>query len=256
MTEEREHPHNRFEVVAEDLVEDVRRSAWPVAVVLIVLVAVNLLTNQLAPSLYLLWAWLGAGVLLVIARRDGESWDQIGLGPVTRRAVIAALAVIGIVLLVYLVAAVVPATREAFGDERVAELTTAEVILRALVKVPLGTVLLEEVAFRGVLLAMLWRRIGIWPAIIGSSIVFGFWHVLPSLGLATSNDALGAAVGTSSSGQLLGVMFAVATTFIAGLVFCELRRRFGHLIVPMALHWATNGLGYLFAWTLVTVAST
>jgi membrane protease YdiL (CAAX protease family) len=156
------------------------------------------------------------------------------------------------VLLVYLVAAALPATRDAFGDDRVADLSAGEVVLRALIRVPLGTVLLEEVAFRGVLLAMLWRRLGIGRAVVISSLVFGLWHILPSLGITEANEALGAAVGSGTSAQALGVIFAVVTTTVAGLVFCELRRRFDHLIVPMALHWATNGLGYLFAWALVT----
>lgn len=254
-------PHPRLDragdgVDARDLVaevrDDVRSSFWPVLAVLAVLFAVNILTNRAAPGLYLLWAWGGAAVLLVIARRDGETWTDLGLGRVPRKAWWGALGVIAAVLLVYLVAAVLPATREAFGDDRVADLSTADLLLRALVRVPLGTVLLEEIAFRGVLLAMLWRRLGVVRGIVISSLVFGLWHILPSWGITTANDALGAAVGSGSSGQLLGVVFAVVFTTIAGVVFCELRRRFDHLIVPMALHWATNGLGYLFAWALVT----
>jgi membrane protease YdiL (CAAX protease family) len=113
-------------------------------------------------------------------------------------------------------------------------------------------VLLEEVAFRAVLLAMLWRRLGVGRGIVISSLVFGLWHILPSLGITEANEALGAAVGGGTSGQILGVVFAVVSTSVAGVVFCELRRRFDHVLVPMALHWATNGLGYLFAWALVT----
>jgi membrane protease YdiL (CAAX protease family) len=254
-------PHPRLDragdgVDARDLVaevrDDVRLSFWPVIAVLAVLFLVNVLTNRIAPGLYLLWAWVGAAVLLVIARRDGETWTDLGLGKVPRKAWWGALGVIVAVLAVYLVAAILPATRGAFGDDRVADLTTADLLLRALVRVPLGTVLLEEIAFRGVLLAMLWRRLGVVRGIAISSLVFGLWHILPSWGITQANDALGAAVGSDPSGQALGVLFAVGFTTLAGVVFCELRRRFDHLIVPMALHWATNGLGYLFAWALVT----
>jgi membrane protease YdiL (CAAX protease family) len=238
------------DVVAE-LRDDIRRSGLPVLAVLTVLVVVNLLTNRIAPGAYLLWAWSGAAVLLVIARRDGESWGDLGLGRVPRRAWWWSAGAVAAVASVYLVAAVAPETRDAFGDDRAADLTTGEVLLRALVRVPFGTVLLEEVAFRGVLLAMLWRRLGAVRAIVISSLAFGLWHVLPSLGITTANEALGAAVGGGSSGQVLGVVAAVVFTSIAGVLFCELRRRGGHLIVPMALHWATNGLGYLVAWGLV-----
>jgi membrane protease YdiL (CAAX protease family) len=238
--------------VVDEVRDDVKESFWPVVVVLGVLVAVNLLTNRLAPGLYLLWAWTGAAALLVIARRDGETWTDLGLGRIPRKAWYAAAAVIAAVLAVYLVGAVLPATREAFGDDRVEDLSSGDILVRALIRVPLGTVLLEEIAFRGVLLAMLWRRMGIGRGIVISSLVFGLWHILPSLGITESNEALGAAVGSGDTGQALGVLFAVVTTSVAGVVFCELRRRFDHLIVPMALHWATNGLGYLFAWALVT----
>ena len=112
MPQENEHwPHG-----LDDVVADVKRSLWPVAVVLAVLIVVNLLTNRLAPSLYLVWAWTGAAVLLVIALRDGESWRDIGLGPLTKRAVLASLTVVGIVFVIYLIAAIAPNTRDAFGD--------------------------------------------------------------------------------------------------------------------------------------------
>jgi uncharacterized protein len=236
----------------DEVVDDVKKSAVPVLLVLGVLVGVNLLTNRLAPGVYLLWAWTGAAVLLLIARRDGESWSDIGLGPLTKRAVLAALGVIAIVFAIYLIGALIPSTREAFSDDRIGALSNGQVLWRALVRVPFGTVVLEEIAFRGVLLSMLWRRIGVVRGMVASSLVFGLWHILPSLGITQSNDALGAAVGTGPSGRIFGVLFVVFSTFLAGLLFCELRRRFGHLIVPMALHWGTNGLGYLFAWIIVT----
>ncbi|MFI7415082.1 type II CAAX prenyl endopeptidase Rce1 family protein [Streptomyces sp. NPDC049627] len=41
---------------------------------------------------------------------------------------------------------------------------------------------------------------------------------------------------------------AIAATAAAGVVLCELRRRSGSLLAPMALHWAVNGFGYACAW--------
>jgi membrane protease YdiL (CAAX protease family) len=238
--------------IGEEIVDDTKKSLGPVLVVLAVLAVVNFLTNRTSSELYVAWAWLGVGALIWVSRRDGESWSDIGLGKVTKRALVASTVVVLLVLLVYLVAIALPWGSDAFSDDRVSDLSSSEILFRALVRVPFGTVLLEEVAFRGVLLAMLWRRIGTWPGIIASSLVFGLWHVLPSLGITQANDALGEAVGTDSGGRVVGVLLAVLTTFVAGIVFCELRRRFDHLIVPMALHWATNGLGYLFAWVTVT----
>jgi len=73
------------------------------------------------------------------------------------------------------------------------------------------------------------------------------WHVLPSLDLAASDQAIGSTVGRGSSGQAVSVLATVLFTFLAGVVFCELRRRSGSLLASAGLHWATNGLGVLAA---------
>jgi len=45
----------------------------------------------------------------------------------------------------------------------------------------------------------------------------------------------------------VSVLGTVLFTGLAGVVFCELRRRSGSLLAPAGLHWATNGLGVLAA---------
>ena len=49
---------------------------------------------------------------------------------------------------------------------------------------------------------------------------------------------------TVDAGLVLGT---VLFTGLAGVVFCELRRRSGSLLASAGLHWATNGLGVLTA---------
>jgi membrane protease YdiL (CAAX protease family) len=106
-------------------------------------------------------------------------------------------------------------------------------------------VLLEEVAFRGVLYGLLLRVGGrMWATGVASAL-FGLWHVLPSLHLATDKPALTAVFGHSSVGAYVADLGAVLFTAAAGVVFCELRHRSGSLLAPAALHWATNALGYL-----------
>jgi membrane protease YdiL (CAAX protease family) len=78
-----------------------------------------------------------------------------------------------------------------------------------------------------------------------SSLLFGLWHVLPSLGLATDNQAIGGAVGRGRTGQVLAIGATVLFTAGSGVVFCELRRRSGSLLPSAALHWAVNGLSVL-----------
>ena len=79
--------------------------------------------------------------------------------------------------------AALPLTRDAFRDARYHS-NTGHALLTAFVLIPLGTVLFEEVAFRGVLWALLRRWRGTRTATAVSSALFGLWHVLPSLGLA------------------------------------------------------------------------
>src|SRR3984885_1710101 len=136
--------------------------------------------------------------------------------------------------------------RSAFRDPRY-DFGWGHALLTAFVLIPVGTVLFEEVAFRGVLWGLLRRRHGSWVATSVSSALFGLWHVLPSLGLAADDQAIGSTVGSGSSGQAVSVLGTVLFTGLAGVVFCELRRRSGSLLAPAGLHWATNALGVLAA---------
>jgi len=222
------------------------RPGWAVVVTVAFLVAVNVIDIRVAHAALLLGP-AGAAGLLALARWAGLSWAELGLGRGTyRRGLLWALAAIGAVAVVFTVGAALPATRSAFRNTRY-ELGWGNALLTAFVLIPLGTVLFEEVAFRGVLWGLLRREHGTWAATIGSSVLFGLWHVLPSLGLATNDQAIGSTVGRGSSGQAISVLGTVLFTALAGVVFCELRRRSGSLLASAGLHWATNALGVLAA---------
>jgi membrane protease YdiL (CAAX protease family) len=156
------------------------------------------------------------------------------------------------VALVYAIGAALPLTRSAFLDARY-HLHPGAALMTALIVIPLGTVLLEEIAFRGVLLGLINRHRGAVLASITSSVLFGFWHILPSLRLNEANQAVRATVGTTVTGQVLAVLGAMAFTALAGVVLCELRRRSGSLLAAAALHWATNGLGLLVGTALAAL---
>jgi len=97
-----------------------------------------------------------------------------------------------------------------------------------------------------VLWALLRRGRGRRTATVVSSVLFGLWHVLPSLGLA-ADEAVGTVVGRGASGQVMSVLGTVLFTGLAEVVFCELRRLGGSLLASAGLHWAVNGLGVLAA---------
>jgi len=219
---------------------------WAVAVVVIFLACVNVVNVRVAHA-SLVVGPVGAAGLLAFARRAGLSWQELGLGAGTwRRGLAWAAAAIGAVAVVFVAGAALPLTRAAFRDSRY-DLGWPDALLRAFVLIPLGTIVLEEVAFRGVLWGLLRRARGVWVATVVSSALFGLWHVLPSLGLATDNQAIRSAVGTGTSGKAISVLGTVLFTGLAGVVFCELRRRSGSLLASVGLHWATNGLGVLVA---------
>lgn len=224
-----------------------RRVRHTVVLLLVVgvLVAVNLSALVLPGGLWFLAGPVVAGVLVLLARLAGLSWADLGLcrRSARRGAVYAAVAV-GAVALVYVAGALLPATSSAFLDSRY-RLALGPALLLALVVIPLHTVLLEEVAFRGVLLGLVRHRVGTRRAVLVSSGLFGLWHIVPSLRLGTQNQALNSVLGSTGWAQVLVVAGTVVFTGTAGVLFCELRRRSGSVLAPAGLHWATNGLGVL-----------
>ena len=226
---------------------------WPLAVVLVALVVLNVVNNRVAPQThYLLWAFGGSVLLLAIGLLDGNSWTDMGLGwGYYLPGLIWAAACIALITVVYLIGSAFRRTRQAFHDERMGELTGTGVAFQALIEVPFGTVLLEEIAFRAVLFSMLARRFGLVWAIVLSSIVFGLWHILPSWGTHEQNPALGSVAGKGVRGNVIAISLSVLTTAVAGVLFAGLRLVSGSVLAPMGFHWATNGLGYAFSWLLI-----
>lgn len=226
---------------------------WPLALVLVALIAINIVNNRVAPQThYLLWSFVGSVILLAIGLLDGSNFTDMGLGfDYLLPGLIWAVASITLITLVYFISSIFKKTREAFADQRIGAMSGGRLAFQALVEVPFGTVLFEEIAFRAVLFSMLARRFGVIPAIIISSIIFGLWHILPSIGTHVNNPALGSVVGSGRRGAILAVVASVVTTTFAGILFTVMRIASGSVIAPMGFHWATNGLGYFFSWFLL-----
>jgi membrane protease YdiL (CAAX protease family) len=149
-----------------------------------------------------------------------------------------------VVAVAYGVALLIPFARDAVGS---AEGDAWPAVLWSmLVVIPLGTVLPEELAFRGVLWGLLRRRAGPRMATLVSSALFGVWHVLPALGGGAANEAVSDTVGGGPAGLLLRVGGTVLFTAFAGVVLCGLRSRSDSLVAPVVAHWSVNALGLLF----------
>jgi membrane protease YdiL (CAAX protease family) len=220
-----------------------------VVLALCVLVAANLLNNRLAVSAYVVTSLVAVALLLVLVRLSGGGWADTGLGrDALERGARWALILVAAVAAGYLVGALVPATRVVFLDRRVDEAGLGSVAYQMLVRIPLGTVLLEEIGFRGVLYGLVRRAAGAGWATAVSSTLFGLWHVFPALHLVEVNPV---AREIFAGDMALAVVGAVVATGLAGVLLCELRRRSGSLLPCLGVHWATNALGYLTAWLVL-----
>lgn len=203
----------------------------------------NLLLGE---TLYVVRNLVLSGLLLWLARRAGVSWTTLGLSLGRARAgarwgAVAALVVAFVVGLGTALSDQVPGVGALLADER-ASLEPGELSYQVLVRIPLGTAVFEELAFRGVLLGLLLRRVSRWAAVGGCSLVFGLWHVAPTIVALRVNE-----VAPASPEGMLTIVGAVAVTAVAGVLFCLLRLGSGSLIAPVLAHWATNGLGLVAA---------
>jgi membrane protease YdiL (CAAX protease family) len=214
------------------------------AAVLVVLVAANVWVD-VGPRRAHLWTQPAAAVLLLLlGRRAGLSWSELGLGG----RELGAGAVVGAALAVavaagYALLLAIPAAHSMFLDTRY-DVAARRAVWTGLVVIPLSTVVLEECAFRGVVWGLVDVTYGSVAATAVSSILFGVWHVLPALALMRTSTAV--AGSATSRRRAVGVVCAtVLGTALAGVLLAELRRRTGTLVAPVALHWAANGFGVL-----------
>src|SRR5690348_12339452 len=182
------------------------------------------------------------GIALAAAARSDLTPADLGLGrgrwlPGRTGYRLAATVAAG-----WLLIAVVPAARPLLGDQRIASLDGRAAAYQALIRIPVGTALWEEIAFRGVLQAALRRVMPTATAIAVTSCVFGVWHIRPTLQALRANGLAGTRGRT-----VAGVTAAVATTTAGGVLFSWLRERSGSLTAPILLHVATNSGGLVAA---------
>ena len=199
---------------------------------------------------YVLLNLCAAGAALSAAAASGLTTTDLGirrgaLRPGKLGAGLAAGVASGWLLL-----AVVPAARPVLNDKRVTTLDERTIAYQALIRIPIGTVLWEETAFRGVLQAALRRTMPERAAIMVTGGVFGIWHVRPTLealranGLAPDRKQAAARVFAGCAGMAA-----------AGVLLSWLRARSGSLTEPILLHLAANCGGLVTAWAVASSES-
>jgi membrane protease YdiL (CAAX protease family) len=125
-----------------------------------------------------------------------------------------------------------------------AQVTEVELARHVAVLLPLGTVIPEELAFRGVLLSGLLRRMRQRDALIISGAAFALWHL--GVAIVTVDDTT---LGSPSPWFGLAIVVALAFVLLGGSALAWLRLRTRSLATTIALHWVFNaglllGLSY------------
>jgi membrane protease YdiL (CAAX protease family) len=197
------------------------------------------------------WAWhrrwypvvngCAAVAALAAGAAGGLSAGDLGLGRDRLGAGVRCGSAVGVpVVAAYGVAALTPAIRPLLDDQRVAGLDGRQLAYQVLLRIPVGTVAWEEIAFRGVLQASLGRVLDEpWATAVGAS-VFGLWHIRPTAGALAVN---GLAPGRRA--RILAVTGVVAGMTGVGVLLSMLRERSGSLAAPVLLHVAANCTGPL-----------
>ena len=198
-----------------------------VAGIVVALLAVhNLVGNLLVPARFYVTMNLATGFAVLALARWGAGLgaDDLGLSAeAVPRGLLAGGAAAAVVLAALALAVTAERTRPLLADRRMAGVDGRGTAYRALVRIPLGTVVLEEVAFRGVL-----------PPLVGpvaACALFGLWHVVPTVAALDANRM-------RRSPAAVGV--AVAFTAVVGWAFYGLRLAAGSVVAPALLHAAAN----------------
>lgn len=169
---------------------------------------------------------------------------EIGLGKSTlRKGFQIGILMSGIVALVMLTIFLIHPVF--FSDTRYSN-TNGIRIIGSLLYMLVHTVLIEELVFRGIIFGVALRRLSVWHAAFISSVLFGLWHIAPSLHITESSTAAGA-LPTGSLGAILAIVGIVIATSFAGLLFCYARFKSGSLLAPIMVHWTINGVGLILA---------
>lgn len=202
------------------------------AMLLVILVVCNLAFAR--SNGWLRWSWqlFGFGSLLLVYKIGGLSLSDIGLSrsriaPGLKYALVAIALILVALIIVFLL------KQSVFKDNRYNQGLWAA-LSAGLFIVPLKVVLFEELAFRGIMPALL-KDLGSkpWIILVVSSVLFGLWHIL------TAPKTSNLSVGNDSNLLIVNVVFVA--TCVGGAALYWLRQQSGSLVAPILVHWFING---------------
>lgn len=193
------------------------------------------------------WAYMPANlglafVLIAAARRRGHTFHELGLHPRTllRGTLVglaAAATVFGAVALGWLVTRGYPQSAGLAATQT--DVGPLGLAFEVLVRIPIGTALVEAIVFHGVLFAAVQRVRSTAAAVVVTSITFGLWHIGPTLRELRETGAVLDPVFTITG--------MVGITMLGGVVFGVMRLLGKNLVAAALTHWSMNAAGLLAA---------
>jgi membrane protease YdiL (CAAX protease family) len=220
---------------------------WHIVAIVALTAYANVIANRVLSPWWHIPFNLGIlGVAVAIARHSGAGATDLGYrrDRISRGLVVGGI-VMGVIGAGILIGVAMPFTRDFFRDDRVIQRSTWVVLFDALIRIPVATAFYEETLFRGVLFGMFARRWAPLWAALATSILFGLWHILPTLDTLLTNPA-----GENIDSVLeiaLALTGSVLGTALAGFGFLWLRLRANSTVAPVMAHIATNSFALLAA---------
>jgi len=223
------------------------RSALLLSVLLVLYGNLTSLFEAQRREEFLLYSNLGLlSLLLLWARRAGFALAELGLvGAQARASALWGIA-LGLVLALPPVAfmALAPlVTGEPVQAGEINDLSGSDMAFRLAFRIPVGTALFEEVAFRGLLYASWLRATDLRRTVLGTGVVFALWHVVITFKSVMESEVVEAAPLIA-----LGYLASLLGLFVGGAAFALLRWRTGGVAAPFFFHWIVVALMTLTVW--------
>lgn len=218
--------------------------AQEIALVILILLYGTVLA-RLIPRQYHLFLNIGISVVaIIVGLAFGMNWANMGLDlshilPGFFVAVVASIIITAGTVII----AAIPFLRHYFLGENLAQASGKLMAFEAAIRIPLGTALVEEILFRGILLGLLLLHHSTIVALIIAAVIFGLWHIFPTINQIEDNDSVAKALQDKKQRKYGSIIGVVAVTTIAGLLFGWLRIIAGGILAPWLVHWSINASG-------------
>jgi membrane protease YdiL (CAAX protease family) len=226
-----------------------------IAFAVVLVVWGNVVSSFLGPSAWLpggSWSFVIAGLALiavstVAARTLRLDADTVGFAGDPVRGAVAGLVIgVGVAIVsVFAVRVVGPAiVGRPIEYGPLASATGPNLARHIAFFLPLGDIFPEEIAFRGVLLGGLARRLTQRNAVLVAGVAFALWHA--AVVLVTVADTT---LGPPSAWFGPAILGALLLVFVGGSAFAWLRLRTRTLATTITLHWSFNAVLLVGLWS-------